>query len=197
MGSGPLGIPGTTGGSLDKQAHQHLQSLRPGEQPRIDPLPGTEWMQCMSRDGNPGWYAVPREKAAALRAEVKRKAEAATSNGPAAKQAAGPGGVRRKVDDDVTLGGDMNDLDVLGADALQAELALNEAAKGAVVAEQGNVQVNCRAGGGAVCGPLQEGARQGVLLLQLLHLLSTINLAMWRRLFQGHILTKPVLQLCL
>jgi hypothetical protein len=153
-------------------------------------------MQCMSKDGNPGWYAVPREKAAALRAEVKRKAEAAASTGPAAKQAAGPGGARRKVDDDVTLGGDMNDLDVLGADALQAELALNEAAKGAVVAEQGNVQVNCRAGGGAVCGPVQEGARRGILLLPLLHLLSTFNLAMWRRLFQGHILTKPVLQLC-
>jgi hypothetical protein len=41
-------------------------------------------------------------------------------------------------------------LDVIGADDIQAEMALNEAAKGAVVVEAGNVQVGL--GGDLVLG---------------------------------------------
>ncbi|KAF6259275.1 hypothetical protein COO60DRAFT_1023184 [Scenedesmus sp. NREL 46B-D3] len=121
---------------------QHLAGLAPGEAPKIAAPDGYEWVQCASRDG-PGavsWYALPRVSAAVYRGQVaKRKAEEAAAAQPAAK--AGPGGVRKKIiDEDVTAGDNRPGLDVLGVDDLQAELALNEAAKGAVVVETGHVQ---------------------------------------------------------
>jgi hypothetical protein len=93
---------------------------------------------------------------------AKRKAEEAAAGQPAAK--AGPGGVRKKIiDEDVTAGDDRTGgtgLDVMGVDDLQAELAVNEAAKGAVVVEAGNVQVG--ACGGMSCVRVREVGKQAV-----------------------------------
>eukprot|EP00879_Flechtneria_rotunda_P001547 GHRR01001705.1.p1 GENE.GHRR01001705.1~~GHRR01001705.1.p1 ORF type:complete len:804 (+),score=378.70 GHRR01001705.1:1329-3740(+) len=139
----PLGPAGVTaaGAPVGAAAQQQLGAIPPGAQPRLDPPEGHEWMHCANKDGTTGWYAVPRAKAQALRAALKRRAEA-QAGGPNKQQAAGAPGamLRRRIDDDVTAGADMNVLDVMGAEDLQAELALNEAAKGAVVVEQGNVQ---------------------------------------------------------
>jgi hypothetical protein len=88
---------------------------------------------------------------------AKRKAEDAAAGQPAVK--AGPGGVRRvKYDEDVNAVEDKAGgaaLDVIGADDIQAEMALNEAAKGAVVVEAGNVQVGH--GGSSVLGVHVQG----------------------------------------
>lgn len=99
-------------------------------------------------------HCVHRASFAMLLLQVaKRKAEEAAAGQPAAK--AGPGGVRKKIiDEDVTAGDDRTGgtgLDVMGVDDLQAELAVNEAAKGAVVVEAGNVQV----GVVGICGSRQ------------------------------------------
>ncbi len=117
---------------------------RPGDPPRVDPPEASEWMLCTGKDGAPGWFAVPRATAARMRAAAKRRADGDAAGAPPAKAAAstGPAGGRRRVDDDLTAGGAVQVLDVLGMDELQEQLAHDEAAKGAVVAEAGHVQAS-------------------------------------------------------
>lgn len=149
MGIAPGSILGAGGISQQAAANiaaadarQHLAQLKPGEPPRVQ-LPDThEWVQCLSKDGQPTWCALSKTSAARYRADQKRKADDAAGSQPAAKSAAGAGGaVRRRIDDDYTAGAGDRALDVMADDELQAEMAVNEAAKGAVQVQQGNVQV--------------------------------------------------------
>lgn len=160
--AGLLGAPGIAQQAVQThatlEARQHMAQLKPGEQPRLQ-LPDThEWVQCLGKDGQPIWAALPRVGAQKYRAEQKRKADEAAGLQPAAKVAAvaGAGGaVRRRIDDDYTAGAGDRALDVMADDDLQAELAVNEAAKGAVQVQQGNVQV--RAGCARPCLHCRSG----------------------------------------
>lgn len=127
------------------QVQAALKAMKPGEAPKVEPPDGHEWVQCAGKDGKPGWFAVLKAQAQAIRSAAaaaaaasggnKRKAEDAPGGQPAGKQ----GGKRKGVDDDLVAGGGPVSMLLMDEDAVEAEEA---AAKAAVVVEAGNVQVS-------------------------------------------------------
>jgi hypothetical protein len=115
-----------------------IKQMKPNEAPKVEPPEGYEWVQCMGKDGKPGWFAVVRAKAQAMRSTAKRKAEEAAAGQPAGKQ----GGKKKAADDELVAGGGPVNMMLMDDDAVEAEEA---AAKGAVVVEAGNVQVRATA----------------------------------------------------
>jgi hypothetical protein len=125
-----------------------IKAMKPNEPPRVEPPEGHEWVQCMDKNGKPGWFAVVRAKAQAMRA--KRRAE----EGPAGQPGGKAGGKKRNADDDLVAGGGPVSMMLMDDAAVEAEEA---AAKGAVIVEAGNVQV--RRDFSVVC-PLGEVRRR-------------------------------------
>jgi hypothetical protein len=115
-----------------------MKAMKFNEAPKVEPPEGYEWVQCAGKDGKPAWFAVVRARAQQMRtaAAGKRKAEEGPSGQPGGK-----GGGRKKesdVDKELVPGGGPVSMSLMTDDAVEAE---EEAAKGAVVAEAGNIQV--------------------------------------------------------
>lgn len=118
--------------ALKSKVAAAIKGMKAGEVPKVEPPEGHEWVQCLGKDGKPGWFAVVKAKAAALRAGTKRKAEEAAGGGGGGKKG------KKAADDELVAGGGPVTMMLMDDDAVEAEEA---AAKGAVVVEAGNVQV--------------------------------------------------------
>jgi hypothetical protein len=138
MGMG--GLLGSSPGPTDADAATKtkvqgaMKAMKPNEAPKVEAPEGCEWVQCVGKDGKPAWFAVVRAKAQQIRSATaaKRKAEQAPPGQPGAK-----GGKKNIFDEMVAVGGPVS-MTLMTDDAVEAE---EEAAKGAVVVQAGNVQV--------------------------------------------------------